>query len=76
MACPHVARFVGTQLDQCVYIMQKTYISYDTGSASFPKLEVAEPWPSRGRRRAVAVAVAAAVAVAVATAVAVPWPSE
>ena len=33
MACPHVARFVGTLLDQCVYIMQKTYISYDTGSA-------------------------------------------
>ena len=58
MACPHVARFVGTLLDQCVYIMQKTYISYDTGSASFPKLEVAEPWPSCGRRRAVAVAVA------------------
>ena len=30
MACSHVARFVGTQLD---YIMQKTYISHGTGSA-------------------------------------------
>ena len=67
MACPHVARFVGTQLDQCVHIMQK-HIYHIKQTAQVPPaflsrlvpVAVAELWPSRGRRRAVAVAVAVA----------------